>query len=203
MVSRSRTCRSFRSRKARCLRRQPLVQGIPTWLLSTYAALFCAFRRDCAGVRSSLSTLFDLLSCPSIPSLSRSSVMPFSKESLGNSELCCAIGDAELELCAAPGALPPELTDVSKLYSKADGMKPFASNEVSMLYIMPSISAYACLSHQLYFYGSSAYLHSTMVIAASSMSEYGGIIAKSQVSKCVRRRREVIVIIEGLHRVRC
>ena len=80
----------------------------------TYAALFCAFRRDCAGVKSSLSTLFDLLSCPGIPS-SRSRAMPFSKESLGSSEMCCAMGDAELELCAAPEALPPDPTDASKL----------------------------------------------------------------------------------------
>lgn len=81
-------------------------------LVSTYAALFCAFRRDCAGVKSSLSTLFDLLSCPGIPS-SRSRARPFSKESPGNSEMCCAMGDAELELCAAP--FPPDPTDASKL----------------------------------------------------------------------------------------
>lgn len=82
--------------------------------LKTYAALFCAFRRDCAGVNGSLSTLSDLLSCPGIPS-SKSRARPFSKESLGSSEMCCAMGDAELELCAAPEALRPDPTDASKL----------------------------------------------------------------------------------------
>lgn len=109
-------------------------------LCQTHAARFCALRLDCAGVRSSLSTLFDLLSCPGSPSLSKSRAMLFSKESLDSSEMCCAVGEAELELCAAPRTLPLDPTDASKLYSKADGMKPFASNEVSMLYIVPRIS---------------------------------------------------------------
>ena len=114
LVSRSRTWRSLRSRKALCLPGQMSVLKRLRKSGLTYAALFCAFRRDCAGVKSSLSTLFDLLSCPGIPS-SRSRAMPFSKESLGSSEMCCAMGDAELELCAAPEALPPDPTDASKL----------------------------------------------------------------------------------------
>jgi hypothetical protein len=106
---------------------------------STHAALFCAFRLDCAGVKSSLSTLFDLLSCPASAS-SKSRAMPPSKDSLGSSERCCAMGDDELELFANPDALPFAPADVSKLYSKADGTYPLASNDVSMLYIMPRIS---------------------------------------------------------------
>jgi hypothetical protein len=110
----------------------------------THAALFCAFRLDCAGVKSSLSTLFDRLSCPASAS-SKSRAMPPSKESLGSSERCCAIGDDELELFASPGALPFVPVDVSKLYSKADGTYPLASNDVSMLYITPRISDCACV----------------------------------------------------------
>jgi hypothetical protein len=106
---------------------------------ATHAALFCAFRLDCAGVKSSLSTLFDRLSCPASAS-SKSRAMPPSKDSLGISERCCAIGDDELELFARPDALPFAPADVSKLYSKADGTYPLASNDVSMLYILPRIS---------------------------------------------------------------
>lgn len=96
-----------------------------------YAALFWAFRLDCAGARSSLSTLFDLRSsCPKrAVSLSRSRTIPLSKESLPppgrrfaeevELELfCLMVEGASLFLVA-----PFDLTGPSKLYSKTAGMK--------------------------------------------------------------------------------
>jgi hypothetical protein len=47
-----------------------------------YAARFWAFLRDWAGVRGSLSTLFERPSWASRPSVSKSGAMLFSKESL-------------------------------------------------------------------------------------------------------------------------
>jgi hypothetical protein len=134
LASRSRTWRSLRSRKARCL-----------WEISallfrkrrncrmdlTYAALFWAFRRDCAGVNSSLSTLFDLRSsCPRrAVSPSRSRIIPLSME-LSPPLDSRVEEEIELELsCLMVGLLldlvpllPFDLIGPSKLYSKTAGM---------------------------------------------------------------------------------
>jgi hypothetical protein len=97
----------------------------------TYAALFWAFRLDCAGVRISLSTLFDLRSsCPRrAVSPSRSKTIPLSKESLPPPDRRFD-EEVELELSCLmmAGALlflvvPLNLTGPSKLYSKTAGMK--------------------------------------------------------------------------------
>jgi hypothetical protein len=96
-----------------------------------YAALFCAFRLDCAGVRTSLSTLFDLRSsCPRrAVSLSRSRTIPLSKESLPPpGRRFAEVVEPELSCLMMVGALlflvaPVDLTGPSKLYSKTAGMK--------------------------------------------------------------------------------
>jgi hypothetical protein len=97
-----------------------------------YAALFWAFRLDCAGVRISLSTLFDLRSsCPRrAASPSRSRTIPLSRESLPPPLDRRFVEEVELELSCLmmAGALlflvvPFDLTGPSKLYSKTAGMK--------------------------------------------------------------------------------
>lgn len=77
-----------------------------------HAALFWAFRRDCAGVRMSFSTLFDRLSCLGEVSLSISRAMPLSIEPLLRS--CWLGGEAELELFGTPGRLSLAPMVVSK-----------------------------------------------------------------------------------------
>lgn len=60
LASRSRTCRSFRSRNARCLREiVEFGDGLHDQE-HTYAARFCAFLLDCAGVTGSFSSLLPL-----------------------------------------------------------------------------------------------------------------------------------------------
>jgi hypothetical protein len=141
LASRSRTWRSLRSRKARCLWKGEKYQHACTTVLllacwkaggrieGAYAALFWAFRLDCAGVKISLSTLFDLRSsCPRrAVSLSRSRTIP---ESLPPPLDRRFDEEVELELSCLmmAGALlffvaPFDLTGPSKLYSKTAGMK--------------------------------------------------------------------------------
>jgi hypothetical protein len=102
--------------------------------LMAYAALFWAFRLDCAGVSNSLSTLFDLRSsCPRRDvSPSRSRTIPLSNESLPppdrrideevvEIELSCLMMAGEM-LFFGPMLLPFDLIGPSKLYSKTAGM---------------------------------------------------------------------------------
>lgn len=204
LVSRSRTWRSLRSRKARWLGRGSVLgliigEAVETW--EAYAARFCAFRRDWAGVKGSLSTLFERLSWVGRPSVSKSRAMLFSKESLWRSERDWAEGEAELELFDSLGPLAFVPVDASKLYSKADGTYPLASNDVSMLYIVPR-SVHVLPSDCCAPGGSSAYLHGNIAVA-DSISKYVRIVAKAQVSKRVRCRREVVVIVQSLHSGRC
>jgi hypothetical protein len=85
-----------------------------------YAALFWAFRLDCAGVSNSLSTLFDLRSsCP------RRDVSPSRSrridEEVVELELSCLMMAGEM-LFFGPMLLPFDLIGPSKLYSKTAGM---------------------------------------------------------------------------------
>lgn len=145
LASRSRTWRSLRSRKARCLWKKRVSQHACTisCLLGdkkvtgsglAYAALFWAFRLDCAGVSNSLSTLFDLRSsCPRRDvSPSRSRIIPLSNESLPppdrrideevvELELSCLMMAGEM-LFFGPMLLPFDIIGPSKLYSKTAGM---------------------------------------------------------------------------------
>ena len=75
----------------------------------TYAARFCAFLLDCAGVKLSFSSLLLLLPC-GISSMS--SAIPLSIEPFGSMDSCCAGGDAEV---AGSGVRPvPVPSDASK-----------------------------------------------------------------------------------------
>jgi hypothetical protein len=71
-----------------------------------------------------------------------------------------------------------------------------------MLYIVPTTSKYARVALGILCSGSQAYLYSPIVVAASSMSEHSGIIAKAQVAYCMRYGCRVIVIFQGFYCVR-
>lgn len=64
-------------------------------MVDTYAARFCAFLRDCAGVRLSFSSLLPLLPDRCSCSLSKSNAIPLSTEPLGKIDSDCDGGDAE------------------------------------------------------------------------------------------------------------
>ena len=203
LASRSRTWRSLRSRNARCLWNEEISQQCSVEKMGrrSYAALFCAFRLDCAGVRSSLSTLFDLRSsCPRrAVSLSRSSTIPLSKESLPppdkrtdeefELELSCLnMAGALLPLVLA---LPFGLTGPSKLYSKTAGMKllRLASKFCSSSMLWSSGVSWLLPVRNFYEH---SHLDGCIAVAAHSMVVRSvGIIDETKVAKSVRSWREV------------
>ena len=70
-----------------------------------YAALFCAFLLDCAGVKDSFSSLLLLL--PVGPS-SMSSPNPLSVDPFGSRDSCCAGGDADVGSGVRPEPVPKD-----------------------------------------------------------------------------------------------
>jgi hypothetical protein len=72
--------------------------------IASYAALFCAFLLDCAGVKLSFSSLLLLLPC-GISSISRAN--PLSTELLGNIDSCCEGGEAEVVGNGVRPVVPP------------------------------------------------------------------------------------------------
>jgi len=88
-----------------------------------YAALFCAFRLDCAGVKSSLSTLSDLRSSRPRSVASPSSSMPIIPSPSMEERLCTVSEGVELELLCLIPVLLLLLVWEARWYSNTAGMK--------------------------------------------------------------------------------